>query len=370
LKGLRMDFDLEITPEAYCELIFDIKAGDIIRGRGNGKIKLQIDTESDFKMFGDFVIREGGYNFTLYNVINKEFSINPNSQIIWTGDPYKAQLNISAIYNQMASISPLLDESLWSYSELKRKYPAKVLLDLKGNLMSPDISFDIDITDYPTVISGSENGPYSLEMDINAFKTKIKADEQELKRQVFSLMVLRRFSPENSFNVSGSLGNSVSEFISNQLSYWITQFDENLEIDVDLNSLDQEILNTFQLRLSYTILDGRLRITRDGGFTHQQNQPSLGSIAGDWTVEYLLTPNGKLRVKMYNKTNYNHFNQSLTRQTQTSTTAGFSLLHTESFDRLTEVFRNIKARREEDRDSEDTEPSPVGIIQEDNYLDP
>jgi hypothetical protein len=366
LRGLRMDFDLEITPDAYCELIFDIKAGDIIRGRGNGQIKLQIDTESDFKMFGDFEIREGAYNFTLYNVINKEFSIHPNSLITWTGDPYKARMNIFATYDQMASITPLLDPSLWSYTELKRKYPAKVFLELKGDLMSPDINFDIDITDYPTVISGGESGPYTLDIDITAFKNKIKADEQELKRQVFSLMVLRRFSPENSFNVSGSLGNSVSEFISNQLSYWVTQFDENLEIDVDLNSLDQEFLNTFQLRLSYTILDGRLRITRDGGFIHQQNQPSLGSIAGDWTVEYLLTPNGKLRMKMYNKTNYNFFTQSLSRQSQNSTTAGFSLLHTESFDRLNEVFRNIRSRRE-GSESDDLVPAPEAVLKEEEF---
>src|SRR5690606_12367507 len=186
-----------------------------------------------------------------------------------------------------------------------------------------------------------DRSSYFLKADISAFKAKNQADELELKRQVFSLMALRRFSPENSFNVSRSLGNSVSEFISNQLSYWITQFDENLEIDVDLNSIDQEAFNTFQLRLSYTTLDGRLRITRDGGFTNQLNQASFGAIAGDWTVEYLLSSNGKLRVKMYNTTNYNPVSAA-TLKRQSTTTAGFSLLHTESFDRIREVFMNIK----------------------------
>ncbi len=372
IRGLKLDFDLDITPEAYCELIFDIKAGDIIRGRGNGKIKLQIDTESDFRMFGDFEIMEGGYNFTLYNVINKEFTINPKSLITWTGDPYKAQMNINATYDQMASIAPLLDTALWSYPDVKRKYPAKVLLDLQGDLMSPDIGFDIDISDYPMMISSPESGAtYPLDTYINGFRNKIRSDEQEMKRQVFSLMVLRRFSPENSFDVSGSLGNSVSEFISNQLSYWITQFDENLEIDVDLNSLDQEAFNTFQLRLSYTTMDGRLRITRDGGFTNQQNQTNLGAIAGDWTVEYLLTPNGKLRVKMYNKTNYNTFNyNSLNRQGLTSTTAGFSLMHTESFDKLNEVFRNIKAKKEKNKEEDEDAKNQDAIIKEDQELAP
>ena len=75
LKGIRLDFDLEVTPDAYCEIIFDVKAGDIIRGRGNGKLNLSIDTKGEFNMFGDFEFESGGYNFTLYKIINKKFSI-------------------------------------------------------------------------------------------------------------------------------------------------------------------------------------------------------------------------------------------------------------------------------------------------------
>ena len=55
-----------------------------------------------------------------------------------------------------------------------------------------------------------------LESHVNAFKSKIRNNEQEMNRQVFSLIMLRKFSPENSFQVnSETLGNSISEFISN-----------------------------------------------------------------------------------------------------------------------------------------------------------
>ncbi|MGK7395363.1 MAG: translocation/assembly module TamB domain-containing protein [Candidatus Cyclobacteriaceae bacterium M3_2C_046] len=370
LKGLNLDFDLEITPDAYCELIFDIKAGDIIRGRGNGKLKLQIDTEGDFNMFGDFEIQEGAYNFTLYNVINKEFQILPESRITWSGDPYRADLDIKATYNQLASLAPLFqDEVLQRQPDIIRKYPAKVMLDLEGDLFSPEINFDIGIEEYPNsiIVKNNVNGaeesyPYSLEAEVSAFKNRINTDEQELKRQVFSLMILRRFSPENSFQVSGSIGNSVSEFLSNQLSYWATQFDENLEIDVDLGSLDEEAFNTFQLRLSYTFLDGRLRITRAGGFTNRQNQADLSTIAGDWTVEYLLTPDGKLRVKMYNKTNYNSFGTI-----NTSTTAGFSLMHTQSFDEVMEIFRNARDNSGDiPSEPAESQPAPENAMREEN----
>lgn len=342
LKGIKLDFDLDITPDAYTELIFDIKSGDIIRGRGNGKINLQINTDGDFLMFGDFVIDNGGYNFTLKNIINKEFDLIEGSKISWFGDPYQGVMDITAEYSQLTSLLPLIEQNptdaVRNSPDAKRKYPAIVVLKLEGPLLTPTIDFDIRVQDYPESISGISVGPL-----INAFNSKINSDEQELKRQVFSLIILRRFSPANSFNVGGgqTIGSSVSEFISNQLSYWVSQVDENLEIDVDLTTLDQDAFNTFQLRLAYTFLDGRLKISRDGGFTNYDDQADASAIVGDWTVEYLITSDGKLRAKMYNKTNYSAVDQAL--GDENNTTAGFSIQYTRSFDQFRELL--FKARK-------------------------
>ncbi|MDZ7608109.1 MAG: translocation/assembly module TamB domain-containing protein [Cyclobacteriaceae bacterium] len=352
LAGINLNFDFDITRDAYCEIIFDVTAGDIIRGRGNGKINLQIDTKGDFNMYGDYMIEEGWYNFTLYNVINKEFQIEPSSKISWIGDPYEAILDIKANYEQLASLTPILratQDDINLNPELSRKYPAKVLLGIKGSLIAPEIEFGIDIDEYP------KNAIYrnvSYETHLTAFKNKLATDEQELKRQVFSLIILKNFSSENAFNVGGSVEKSVSEFISNQISYWVTQFDENLIIDVDLGSLDEEAFNTFQLRMSYSFLDGRLRVTRDGGFSDAATGTNVASVLGDWSVEYLLTNDGRLRAKIYNRTNYNTLNPEVR---SASTTAGFSILHTTSFDKLKEVF---KKARDQNRPPATNEPAP------------
>jgi hypothetical protein len=355
LTGITMDFNLDITPDALFEIILDYKAGDIIRGRGNGEIQLQLDTRGEFNMFGPFTFEQGGYNFTLYDIINKEFDIQKGSRITWFGDPYEGTLDISANYNQLASFGPILsNQSLSTLPQLRRKYPVTVLLELDGPMLSPDIEFDIVARDLPQSIVVEGQPPVRLEFDFQAFKNKL--DEQELKRQVFSLVVLRRFSPPESFNTSGSIVNSVSELLSNQLSNWISQVDENLEIDVDLSTLDEEAYNTFQLRLSYTFMNGRLRVTRDGTFygnqdnTNLSSNQSLSSIAGDWTVDYLLTADGKLKVKMYNRTNINPILNTL--GSQNSVTTGVSISHTQSFNELKDIWRSARTRREEDTDVE------------------
>lgn len=351
LSGIVMDLNLDITPDAYAEIIFDIKAGDIIRGRGNGDIKLQLDTKGEFNMFGVIEFTEGAYNFTLYDIINKEFSVKPGSRITWYGDPYQGTMNVTASYRQLAALGPILsnrDPELATAPAIRRKYPVEVLLKLDGPMLSPQINFDLAANDLPDNVAVEGKPPVRLGFEFNAFKARL--DEQELKRQVFSLIVLRRFSPPDAFATSGSLYSSVSEFLTNQLSYWITQVDQNLEIDLDLGTLDQEAFNTFQLRLSYSFFNGRLRVTRDGTFTNtnQTTQSNAAALAGDWTVDYMLSPDGKFKVKMYSRSNFNTLINSL--GAQTAVTTGFSLLHTQNFNEMRDLWRSARERRRKNPD--------------------
>lgn len=361
--GITMDLNLDITPDAYAEIIFDIKAGDIIRGYGNGDIKLQLDTKGEFNMFGLYEFQQGNYNFTLFDIINKEFNITRGSRITWYGDPYAGQLNLNATYRQLSSLAPILtnqvSEEALSTPQIRKKYPVEVLLNLEGPMLSPQILFDIVAKDLPdNVVVEGEPAPVRLKFSFDAWKAQL--NEQELKRQVFSLIILRRLSPPDAFSTSGSITNSVSELLSNQLSYWLTQVDQNLEINIDLGSLDQEAFNTFQLRLSYSFLNGRLRITRDGTFSNQYNQTELASMLGDWTVDYLLTPDGKFKVKMYSRSNINTVTNSL--GTQAAITTGISLLHVQSFNKIKDLLKSAREKQKEQGIDVDLEDA---ILEED-----
>lgn len=375
LTGITFDLNLDVTPDAFCEIILDQKAGDIIRGTGIGDLQLQYDTKGDFNMFGTFEFIDGWYNFTLYDIVNKQFQIKRGSRISWYGDAYQGILDISAFYNQVTSFAPtILDQDLMKNppTQLRRKYQARVLLKLDGPMLKPNINFDIVAPDLPQNIVTDDGRAIRLAFEFQAFKNRI--DEQELKRQVFSLIMLKRFSPPESFNTSGSIANSVSELLSNQLSNWISQVDENLQVDVDLSTFDAAAFNTFQLRVSYLFLNGRLRITRDGTTFYGQNnnnsgtatvqqQNSLATIAGDWTVEYMLTGDGKLRIKMYNRSNSNPLLNATT--TQSAVTAGASLLYTRTFNRLRDLWQTARSKRKDEPDA-DTDTNDEAIKEEEH----
>ena len=350
LSGLKMNFNLELTPDAYGEIIFDKQSGDIISGNTLGKLNMAIDTKGGFTMFGDVEFVKGSYTFTFLNVVSKEFDIKAGSRVSWSGDPLAGQLNVEAIYKTRTSLLPImtgLDSAARQSAELRRPYPVRVDLLVSGALMSPEIKFGIDISEYPSVISaGSTTIP--METHVQAFKARLASNEQELSRQVFSLMVLNRLSETDAFaSLSGqSLTSSVSELLTNQLSHWISQVDENLQIDMNLNGLTADALNTFQMRISYSLLNNRIRITRSGGFTSVNNQANATAVIGDWTVEYMISKDGKFRLKAYYKSITNTFNLGQ----NNIGASGMGLSYTHSFNNFGDLLPRFRKAKKQSKD--------------------
>lgn len=340
INNLRMNLNLDLTPDAYVEIQIDPKTEENIQGRGRGVLNLNIDTQGNFNMAGNFEIVDALYNFSLYNVINKKFLIEPGGIINWYGDPYEGVMDISAVYEEnvsLASLQNTASQNQFESNQLKRRFPVKVIMDLDGPLLSPDIGFDFDFSEFP---EDSE-----LQTTISAFRNRIANDEQEKNRQVFSLIMLRRFSPEGQFSGSGIGFSNLSQLISSQLNNLIAQVDENLEIDFDLVGLDETALETFQLRVAYTFFDGRLRVTRDGGFTDLQGNADFNTIAGDWQAEYLLTEDGRYRVRVYNRNNFNTLT-ALNINNRAPNTYGVSVSQNLLFSSLKELFQNFSRNRD------------------------
>ena len=340
LSRIQMDFNFNITPDAYCEIQLDRQTGDIISAYGQGQLAMRVDTKGDFTMTGNYEIQKGEYTFTFQNIINKRFQIRPNSRITWTGDPYGALLDVTAAYTQYTSLAPLLPDQKTS-ADQSRRYPVDLVIKLTGDLETPTISYDLDVKEYPA----SSN----YRQAVTAFKSRIQSNDQELTRQVSSVLLFNQLLSEgtNLFGqdqVNAGVFNSVSELISNQLSRLVSNLNENLDVGVSFGGFTgttqtENLLNNLQLRFSYRLLNNRLRISRDGGFTYGQSQYNAASLLGEWTLEYFITPDGHFRAKVYNRNQQSILSQYNLNSTIT-TGGGVSFLYTRSFNRLFGPKRN------------------------------
>lgn len=345
LGGLTLNFDLEVTSDAEIQLIFDQKVGDIIKARGDGNIKLKINSKGDFKMYGDYVIDNGDYLFTLQNIINKKFAIEKGSVIKWSGIPYKADLDISAIYKARASLKPFFPSD--SSSTSKKRYPVDLKLKMTDDLMSPQINFGINL---PTVDASTKQQVMSY---INT--------DAEMNRQVFSLLILNSFVTPPQLTGSGpgvgtAATSNTSELLSNQLSNMLSKISNDFDIGVNYRPGDEISKEELGLALSTQLLDDRLTI--DGNLGVNNNSQTTNNIVGDVNVDYKITDNGKLRVRGFNKANDN--NQIYTSGPYTQ---GVGVFYREEFDTIGELYSryldNLRERRERKRSKDQPTEAPV-----------
>jgi hypothetical protein len=324
LSGISLNFELDITPEAKFRIVFDELVGDEISGRGQGHITMGINNLNTFNMYGDVELTEGNYLFTLKNLINKAFEVEPGGRISWYGDPLAADIDLKAIYKVNTSIRELMPDESEQY---RQRIPVNLVMNLDGKLMSPGIRFDIQL---PTA---DELTQARVESVIN--------NEQEMNRQAFALLVLRRFiSPPDIAKSNSSIGlaENSTELLSSQLSNWLSQISDDFDIGVNYSPGDQLTNEELAVALSTQLFNDRLLISGNFGVSHAQNASTgenPNSLIGDLRVEYLVTPEGKIRLIVYNESN--QFDLANTQQS--NYTQGVGIVYQEEFDSLNELFQ-------------------------------
>ena len=319
---LRMNFLLDITPDANFELFIDPHAGDRIKGYGSGSLQIQWGTKNDLRMYGNYGIQEGNYNFSLQQLIHKDFKIRDGSMITFNGDPFNAILDINAIYNLTANLSDL-DESL-ALESPRTNVPVNCVLNLDGMLRRPDITFDLELP-------GSNE---ELERQMKSF---IDTDDM-MTRQIVYLLILNRFyTPEytGTTNSNDYFSAAASSALSSQLSTLLNSITDKVQIGTNIRAgEDWGIRETeVEMLLSSQLLNNRLLF--NGNFGYKDTPLQKQAFIGEFDLEYKLTRNGDIRLKAYNHANdlYQYLKQSLTTQ-------GVGIMFKKDFTRFSDLFQH------------------------------
>lgn len=291
-----IDLQGDITPEAQLVIVMDPVGGDQIKATGRGNLRMTYNDADEMTMFGKYVLDKGNYNFTLQDIIIKDFIIREGSSISFQGDPYAALLDIEALYSLNANIRDL-DESFASDKEINRtNVPVHALLRAKGPMSQPDITFDLE---FPTLATDAYRKVRSI----------ISTDEM-MNQQIVYLLALNRFyTPEytntNSTNRGSSELTSVaSSTLSSHLSSILGKLSDKWSISPNFRSDKGDFSDTeFDLALSSQLLNNRLLFNGNFGYRDKTYNPQGSNFIGDFDIEYLLNSRGTLRLKAYN-----HFN--------------------------------------------------------------
>ncbi len=292
LGSLKVELDVNITEDAVVQLIFDPKVGDIIETSGRGNLRILLDQNQGFRMFGDVELMRGNYLFTLQNVINKRFEIEPGGRILFNGSPTNSTIDLAAIYGTRVApynLYPGNPEDDDRSESLKKRIPVECHLNLQGELQSPSIVTGIEM---PTA-----------DPETRSYLENATSTEDELMKQFLSLLVINDFYSVSGYGLqnmgtmnSSFAGVTASELLSNQLSNWLSQISDDFDIGFTYRPGDQVSTQELEVALSTQLLNDRMIISGNLDVGGQETNPSSGQegnpyIMGDFEVEYKVTDN-------------------------------------------------------------------------------
>ena len=329
---LTLDANLEVRDDMEIQVVFDPTVGDILKVKGNGNIRMSINKEGDLQMFGEYKVSKGDYLFTLSNLVNKKFVLSQGGVINWSGSPYDAMLDMSAVYNTKASLSDLLplestNENI--ASESTKKIPVECVLSLQEKLTNPTIGFDIN---FP-----------SLDSQSRSYIESLFSSQDEVNKQMLSLLILNKFYRSDDSEAYGAQVqtaglNTLTEMLSNQLSRWVSQFTSYLDVDLAYKLGDTESgyeSDELQVGVSTQLFNERVVFSAQGNMGVGNNpnvEADKNEFLGDFDLEIKLNKQGSLKLKAYS-----HSDERI-QYNRTDNVQGIGVSYSESFDTFGELF--------------------------------
>jgi hypothetical protein len=318
LAQIRLKLGLDVREDAEARIIFNEALGDEIVGRTKGHLDLTINDFERFEMSGALEVVEGHYNLALSGLVQKRFDIDPGGTITWIRDPYGAEMNLVARHTVRTS----LDNLLAGTTDLPGRMPVDLRLDLKGALLRPDISFEVELP---------RANPQLQAMVDNAL-----FDEDEKNRQAISLLALGQFisqDPNVPLIADVSLTEQSTALLTAQLGNWLSSLSKGVDVGLNYGSNnlgEQEVA----VALSTQFLDDRLHIEGEARGTTPGIAVSQADVQlQDLRVAYDITEDGRVQISGYRETapGWNGLDGS--------TTMGIGIRFREQFDEWRELFR-------------------------------
>jgi hypothetical protein len=370
-SNLNMNMNIIATPDAEVKLYMDYAANDVIKARGNGDLNLAMRGDN-INMTGEYTATSGEYLFSQQDVINKKFLIRNGSTITWSGDMMDASMNVDAFYSARPSMSAIVDSS----SNLSnRRFPVDALLKIRGTLSETEIDFGLEPS------KGQTNVPDELQ----AVLDRVNSDKNQRTTQAFALILFNSFlnlqtGTGNESAFTNLSINTLTEFFNAKVSEYFNDALEMLLPGTEV-SISQGIDNT-GVRITRKMNNERLIINLGGDVQYnraaQFQQTNTGFI-GDVELEYLVTEDGRVRLRAYSR----YDNTIIRLENESYLRTGAGITYQKEFNRFNQLFirenkgkrKSVKPPKPENKPEPNPTPAnkdlpPQAILRDESLIQP
>ena len=332
IEGVDLNIDLEVTKDAVAQVVIDEVNGSELKGSGTGNLQIDINTRGKFNMYGDFTIDNGIYNFRTIGIINKPFKILKGGTISWDGNPYEANLNITAVYTTKANPAILLENFNTS-----REIDVDLITNIRGSLFNSTQELEIEIPNSNSVIANE------LDFVLNNGNLNFKAT------QFLSLLAFNQFASPDRVDIdggnliTGTTGSALGAILSNMIS------SDKIQFNLDYTSGNQQnpqnnILTdpTVAVSLTTKVSD---RVIINGKVGVPVGAQTQSSVVGEVKVEVLLNESGNFRGVIFNRQNEIQYSAQEEGYTQ-----GIGLSYQVNFNSLSDLLTKMGLKKKDPKE--------------------
>lgn len=300
--------NISVPSNSTLTLLLDEYRGEKVVVRGKSNLNYSQHAGGEMQLNGKYEVTSGTYTFSVGNNIRKEFALENGGTIQWMGDLYQPICDLTAVYKVNTSAGALMQGTDADAEAGRRKFDFLVKLKLKGSLSKPEITFELGMNE--TDQDAFDGAVYSKIKQING-------SQSDVTKQVMSLLVLNSFMGDSPF---GSLSqfssnaleagayNTIGNLLTRQLNNMLAGMVKAVDITLGVNwseSVDGGRSSTrsdIKLGIGKSLFNHRLNLYVGNNFgveTLSGNNSGISGLANDISIEYLLNPEGKYRIKGY-----------------------------------------------------------------------
>lgn len=350
IAGMELNAEINVDRQFDLKVIVDPVSGDSLYIRGGGRLNFSMDRSGSTSLSGKYNITRGNYFLTISDFVKRDFTIQEGSSVTWSGDPLDAFVDLSAIYRVKASPLDLVQGQMAGITEVeaaryRNLLEFDVFLKMSGFISSPHISFDIQLAPQDRGALGGV---------VNTRLAQLKEDENQLNKQVFALLTLRRFVSENPLESSSGGGlssagrSSASKVLTQQLNTLSDRYVNFVDLDLGVNSYEDysggrpEGRTQVEVGVSKQLFNERVTVRVGGnvdveGERAQRN--TANDIAGNINIDYKLTEDGRYSLQAFRENQYeNPIEGEIIR-------TGTGIVFTRDFNKFRNLFRKPREQR-------------------------
>lgn len=287
-QPMAVDVDMYVNIDQSTQLVthFGSNSDDVLRGRGEGDMRVHLQND-DLSLQGTLTFRQGTLSYALGKMVHREFSIVDGSSITWNGAPEDMDVDIAAKYHVVASLKDLFGSDLSTLQTNRTSVPVNCIIYMRDKLLNPIMSFGIEL-------------PQSDESVQSQVRSLINSEDMLMREVLYLLVFNRFFTPEylRSTNTTGlnETYSLLSSTITGQINAWLSKltnivtFGINFRTDGEGADASQE----YEAQFSIQPID---RLLINGNVGYRYNDLNNRPVFGDLDIEYIITEDGKVRVK-------------------------------------------------------------------------